>query len=185
MPHRAFRLTVFHFQIGNRSAQFRVPVYQALAAVNQVFLIQAYKDFFHRVRQAFVHGEAFTLPVHRVAETAHLTGNGAAGFRFPLPDFIDKRFATVIVTGFTFFGGDFTLHHHLGGDAGVVGACLPQGVFTLHALIADHGIHDGLLEGVTHMQTAGDVRRRDHDAEAFLAFVAIGFKVALLFPVLV
>ena len=34
------------------------------------------------------------------------------------------------------------------------------------------------------MQTAGDVRRRDHD-ETFLAFVAIGFEIALLFPVLV
>ena len=35
------------------------------------------------------------------------------------------------------------------------------------------------------MQTAGDVRRRDHDAETFTAFIAIRLKVALLFPVLV
>ncbi len=67
----------------------------------------------------------------------------------------------------------------------MVSARLPQGIFTLHALVADHGIHNGLLEGVTHMQAAGDVRRRDHDAKAFLAGVAIRFKVALLFPVLV
>ena len=67
----------------------------------------------------------------------------------------------------------------------MVGPGLPQGVFALHALVADHGIHDGLLEGVAHMQTAGHVRRRDHDAEALLALIAIRFEVALLLPVLV
>ena len=185
MPHGAFRLAVFHFQVRNSGAQFRVPVYQALATVNQVFFVQANKDFFHGIGKTFVHSETLALPVNGVAETAHLAGNGAAGFRFPLPNFIDKRFATVVMTGFTFFSGNLTLNHHLGSDTRVVGTSLPQGVFTLHALVANHGIHDGLLEGMTHMQTAGDVRRRDHDAETFLAFVAIGFEIALLFPVLV
>ena len=185
VPHRTFRFAVFHFQVRDSGAQFRIPVYQAFATVNQVFFIQTNENFFHRIGQAFVHGEAFTLPVHGVAETAHLTGNGAAGFRFPFPDFVDESFAAVVVTGFTFFCGNLALNDHLGSDPGVVSTDLPQGVFALHALIADHGIHDGLLEGVTHMQTAGDVRRRDHDAETFLAFIAIRLKVALLFPVLV
>ena len=38
---------------------------------------------------------------------------------------------------------------------------------------------------MTHMQTAGDVRRRDHDAEGLFAFIAVRFEIALLFPVLV
>ena len=185
MPHRAFRLAVFHFQIGDSGAQFRVPVDQALAAVDQIFFIQADKDFFDGVGQAFVHGKALALPVHGVAQAAHLAGNGAAGLRFPLPDFIDKGVATVVVAGFTFFGGNLTLNHHLGSDTRVVGTGLPQGVFTLHALVANHGIHDGLLEGMTHMQTAGDVRRRDHDAEGLFAFIAVRLEIALLFPVLV
>ena len=185
MPHGAFRLAVFHFQIGNRGAQFWIPVNQALAAVNQVFFVQADEDFFHGVGKAFIHGEALALPVHGVAETAHLTGNGAARFRFPLPDFVDERVATVVVAGFPFFSGNFTLNHHLGRDTRVVSPRLPQGVFTLHALVADHGVHDGLLESMTHMQTAGDVRRRDHDAEGLFAFIAVRLEIALLFPVLV
>ncbi len=60
---------------------------EAFAAVDQVFFVQANKDFFHGIGKPLVHGEALALPVHGVAETAHLTGNGAAGFRFPLPDF--------------------------------------------------------------------------------------------------
>lgn len=89
------------------------------------------------------------------------------------------------MAGFTFFGGNLTLNHHLGSDTRVVGTGLPQSVFTLHALVANHGIHDGLLEGMTHMQTAGDVRRRDHDAEGLFAFIAVRLEIALLFPVLV
>ena len=185
VPHGAFRLAVFHFQVRNSGAQFRVPVDQTLATVDQIFFVQANKDFFHGIGKTFVHSEALALPVNRVAETAHLTGNGAAGFRFPLPNFVDKRFATVVVTGFTFFSGNLTLNHHLGSDTRVVGTGLPQGVFTLHALVANHGIHDGLLESMTHMQTAGDVRRRDHDAEGLFAFIAVRFEIALLFPVLV
>ncbi len=158
-------VAVFHFQVGNRGAQFRIPVHQAFAAVNQVFFVQAHEDFFDRVGEAFVHGEALALPVHGVAQAAHLAGDGAAGFRLPLPDFVDERVATVVVTGFTLFSGNLALNHHLGGDTGVVSTRLPQGVFALHALVADHGVHDGLLEGMAHMQTAGDVRRRDHDAE--------------------
>ena len=185
MPHGTFRFAVLYFQVRDGGAQFRVPVDQALAAINQVFFVQANEDFFYRVGQAFIHREALALPVDGVAEAAHLAGNGAAGFRFPLPDFIDEGIAAVVVAGFTFFSGNLTLNHHLGSDTRVVGTGLPQGVFTLHALVANHGIHDGLLEGMTHMQTAGDVRRRDHDAEALLAFITIRFEIALLFPVLV
>ncbi|MNE30330.1 hypothetical protein D3C80_1238380 [compost metagenome] len=67
----------------------------------------------------------------------------------------------------------------------MVGTGLPQGIFTLHALVTDHGVHDGLLESVTHVQAAGNVRRRDHDAEAFLAGITIWLEVTLVFPVIV
>jgi hypothetical protein len=33
-----------------------------------------------------------------------------------------------------------------------------------------------VAEGVTHVQAAGDVRRRDHDAEGVFAGVAVGLK---------
>ncbi|MNT71269.1 hypothetical protein D3C72_2097360 [compost metagenome] len=60
-------------------------------------------------------------------------------------------------------GGQLALNHHLGGDAGVVGARLPEGVATLHAAEADQRVHDGVVEAVAHMQAAGHVRRRNHD----------------------
>jgi hypothetical protein len=53
----------------------------------------------------------------------------------------------------------------LGGDAGVVGARLPQRVVAAHAVVARQRIHDRLVEAVAHVQGAGDVRRRQQDAE--------------------
>ena len=79
------------------------------------------------------------------------------------------------MASFIFFCGDLALNHHLGRDTGMVGTGLPQGIFTLHALVAGHGVHDGLLERVAHMQAAGNVRRRDHDAETFQAGIARRF----------
>jgi len=65
---------------------------------------------------------------------------------------------TVLALGF-----ELALHQHLGGDTGVVGARLPQGVATLHAAETDQGVHDSVVETMAHVQAAGDVRRRDHD----------------------
>ena len=70
--------------------------------------------------------------------------------------------------------GQFPLHDVLGGDAGVVGAGQPQGGIALHPLAADRGVDERVLEGVAHVERAGDVGRRDHDAERLAALVASG-----------
>jgi hypothetical protein len=55
-------------------------------------------------------------------------------------------------------------HHHLRGDAGVIGAGLPQRVIALHAPPADQHVLQRVVERMTQMQAAGDVGRRDDDA---------------------
>ena len=56
------------------------------------------------------------------------------------------------------------LDHHLGGDAGVVGAGLPQHVLAAHALEAAQDVLQRVVERMAHVQRAGDVGRRDDDA---------------------
>ena len=56
------------------------------------------------------------------------------------------------------------LDHHLGRDAGMVGAGLPQHVLAAHALEAAQDVLQRVVERVAHVQRAGDVRRRDDDA---------------------
>ena len=73
------------------------------------------------------------------------------------------------------------LHHHLGGNAGMICAWLPECPPTLHALLADQDVSQGVLETVPHVEAAGDIGRRQHDAERFT--VALGLKAAFLLPV--
>ena len=61
------------------------------------------------------------------------------------------------------------LDHHLGGDAGMVRARLPQHVAAAHALEAGEDVLQRVVERMAHMQRAGDVRRRDDDRERLRA----------------
>ncbi len=152
-----------HLEIRQRGVQHGVPVDQALAAVDQPFLVQRDEDLGDRGRQPLVHGEAVAAPVHRVAQPAHLPADGAPRLLFPFPDPGDEGLAADV--GATLAGGvELAFHHHLGGDAGVVRARLPQCAVTAHAVVARERVHERVLEGVAHVQRAGDVRRRDHDA---------------------
>ena len=78
---------------------------------------------------------------------------------------------------------ELALDHDLRGDAGVVGARLPQRVVAPHAVVADQRVHQGVLEGVAHVQRAGDVGRRQHDAVGVgLPGSVGGLEIAVRFP---
>ena len=74
------------------------------------------------------------------------------------------------------FFGEFAFDHHLGGDAGVVGAGEPEGVFAAHAVPADGDVDLGVLEHVAHVEDAGDVGRRDDEREDLGARLGDGAK---------
>ena len=95
---------------------------------------------------------------------------------------LDEFFPAQIVTG-QVLAIELPLDHHLRGDAGVVGARLPQRVVAAHAMVACQRIHQRVLECVSHVQAAGDIRRRDHDAVG--RGVSGGLEIALIFPGLV
>ena len=72
----------------------------------------------------------------------------------------------------------------------MVGTDLPQGIETTHAVITNQCVHQRVLEGMSHVQGAGDIRRRQHDgvglalagrletAGAFPMLIPLGFKAA-------
>ncbi|MNI25655.1 hypothetical protein D3C73_793170 [compost metagenome] len=162
VPQETFLVVVFHFEVGNRRVQLGVPVDQALAAVDQAVFVQADESLFNGLREAVVHGEALAAPIYGRTEATDLTADVAAGLILPFPDFLEEFFAAQVVAALA-LGFELTLDQHLCGDTGVVGTRLPQGVATLHAAETDQGVHDRVVEAVTHVQAAGDVRRRDHD----------------------
>ena len=163
MPEEAVFLFRYHFQIGDGGAQHRVPVHQAASTIDESLVVELHEGLDHRRGKALVHGEALVGPVHGCAHPPELLADRPAGHRLPLPHPLDECFSTDVLAGEA-FGVELTFDHHLGGDAGMVAAGLPQGVARPHPLVAGEGIHDGVLEGMPHVQGPGDVGRRDHDA---------------------
>ncbi len=163
-PQEAVLLHVLHFQVGDRGLQHRIPVDQALAAVDQAVLMPAHERLDHRRRRLRVHGEGAARPVAGGAQPAHLPLDGVARLRLPVPDPGDEALAAQRIAALALaFQGQVAADHHLGGDAGVVGAHLPQHVEAAHAVVAHQRVHQRVLEGVAHVQGAGHVRRRQQD----------------------
>ena len=119
----AFR-HVFHFEVGHRRLEDRVPVHQAFLPVDQAVFVQPHEDFVHGGAETLVHGKAFARPVERRAHAPELLRNLSPGVIAPFPDAIDELFASDGVAAYP-LGFELALDDHLGGDAGVVGSHLP------------------------------------------------------------
>ncbi len=69
---------VIDLDVRQRCQAPRAPVDDALSPVDETVVEQPLEDRLHRSGQALIHGEALAVPVHAVAEPAHLTENPAA-----------------------------------------------------------------------------------------------------------
>ena len=163
VPEMAVHLGGLDLQIRDRGLQLAVPVDQPLVLVDQALAVEVDEHLAHRARQALVHGEALARPVGRGAEAMELAADQAAGALLPGPDPLDEPLPPEVAARDAFLR-QLTLDHHLRRDAGVIAARLPQHRATRHAMKADQGVLDGVVEGMAHVQAAGDVRRRDDDA---------------------
>ena len=174
VPQVPFHLDLLHFEVGDGGEQLRVPVDQPLVLVDEALLVELDEDLEHRAREALVHGEALARPVAGGAEPLELVDDGAAGFRLPGPDLLEEFLAPERAPVGLLALHQLPLDHHLGGDAGVVGAGLPEHVAPAHALEAAEDVLQRVVERMPHMQRARHIGRRDHDG--------IGFGVAPFRP---
>ena len=195
VPHVACDLDILYLKVGDRGFKMRIPVHQPLAAVDQTLVVHLNKDLDDGVVEigrvlvpgagvalGACHGEGGALEITGGAETLQLFDDGAAGFLFPFPDLLEELGAGEI-GAFLAVLGQFTLYHHLGCDACVVGAGLPERVIALHPLPADQDVLQRVVEGMTHVQDAGNVRRGDHDAVGVAALgVCARAEATGLFP---
>ena len=162
---RALAFDLQHFQIGNRGLELRVPVHEPLGLVDQPLAVQAHEHLGHRLRQTLVEGEALAAPVAAGAQPLELADDGAARLGFPFPDALEERLAPHGAAVRQLALGELALDHHLRGDAGVIRAGLPEHVLALHAPVAAQDVLQRVVERMAHVQVAGDVRRRNDDAE--------------------
>ena len=165
-------------------SSFGVPVHQPLVFVDQAFAVQLDEHLHDGARQALVHREAFARPVAGSAEALQLIDDDAAALGLPLPDAFEEFGAAHVAAARLLPFHQLPLDHHLGGDAGMVGAGLPQHVAAAHALEAAENVLQRVVQRVAHVQRARHVRRRDHDGErrGVFSFRAAGLERAALLP---
>ena len=184
MPQLPLHLDLLHFEVGDGGQQLGVPVDQPLVLVDEALPVELHEHLEHRARKSLVHGEAFARPVAGGTQALELLDDGAARFRLPRPHLFEEFFAPERAPAGLLALHELALDHHLGGDAGVIGAGLPQHVAAAHALEAHQHVLEGVVERMAHMQRAGDVGRRDDDGirPGIAPFRPAAAKCARLLP---
>ena len=191
MPHMAFHIPALDFEVGDGRLEVRIPVHQPLVAVDETFIVEVDKDLADRFLHLVVgvvpvaHGEALILPVAGGAEAFQLLDDLSAGLFLPLPDAVDEGLAAQAGAALVSVLGKLALDHHLRGDTGMVRARLPADILAAHTLKPDKDILKRVVEGVAHMQDAGDVWRRDDDRIGLRTRIAGGAEASRLFPALI
>ena len=187
---------ILDFQIRNRGLEMRVPVDQTLAAIDQALVVHLDEDLDHGVMEvAFVtrrrvrrtgHGEGVARPIAGRAKTLELFDDRVAVLVFPLPDLRQEVIAAHIRAAEVRFLFQLLFDLKLGGDTRVVLTGLPKGVEAAHTVPADQDVLKRVVKCVAHVQSAGDIRRRDHDGEGFLAArIRARLESSAFFPSLV
>ena len=78
VPQMAIFLFRDYFQIGDGGVQLWIPVHQAVAAINQSFVIEIDKDFLDHSGKLLIHGEAFTGPIQGGTHASELLRDDSA-----------------------------------------------------------------------------------------------------------
>jgi hypothetical protein len=163
VPELAALLAAQHLEVRERRLQHGVPVHEALAAVDEAFVVEPHEYLGHGARQPFVHREAVARPVDGRAEAAELLRDRVARALLPLPDALDEALPAERLP-VRALALEQPLDDHLRGDTCVIRAGLPERSPAEHAVVARQRIHDRVLQRVPHVQRARHVRRRNHDA---------------------
>ena len=177
MPEVTFLVLVLRFVVRDGRGAAGAPVDDALAAVDEPVVVPVAEDAAHGFGVIGVHGEALVLEVDGASHTTNLLLDDATVLVGPVPARIDERLAAHLKAVLAFVL-ELLVHLGLRGDAGMVGAEDPARGAAAHTRLAHDGVLDGIVERVSHMELARDVRRRDDDR-------AVASAGALLGPALV
>ena len=177
----ALHILIFHFKIRKCRVATGTPVDDIVAFVNQPLFIERDKHLANRLGQTLIHGEAVPLPVQRTAQFFQLFRDGSARFVTPFPHPLHKR-VTAQRLAVSSFRMQLTLDHILGSNSGMVCARLPQGVEPLHTFPASQNILQGIVEGMTNMQTPCNIGRRYDNRKGRFIKRLIGMKIVFFLP---
>ena len=181
VPQVALLVLIFGLVVRDGSGAVGAPVNDALATVDQAVVVPIAEDPAHGLCVILVHGEALVVEVDGAAHALDLLDDDAAVLVGPVPAGVDKLIATNLQAADA-LALELLVDLGLRCDTGVVGAEHPARGLTAHASHTDDGVLDGVVGGVTHVELAGHVGRRNGDGAVAHALTAL--VVAAVEPLL-
>ena len=159
----------------------RAPVDDARRPIDPAPVVELDEGGHHRAVVLRVHREPEPRPVHRRAHQPQLVEDRRADRFVPCVHPRVEGPASELFLARP-FAGQLILDHVLGGDRGVVVAGQEEHLVPGHPLVAGEEVIDGRLEGVPHVQLAGDVRRRKAHRELLPVAVGVGDEQSVRLP---
>ena len=144
-------------------------------------MVPVHKHFTHRAGVFIAHSKLRIRKIDRATHALDLRKNGAAVFARPIPARVQKLFAADLQARNT-FAFELFVNLSLGSDTCVIGTQNPARRAATHALEANIGVLDRVVHGMTHVQNARYIgRRNNHRAvtNTFIALVAAMFHPLL------
>ena len=181
VPEFSGSILMFHFRVADRGLAFRAPVDDLGPFIDPAFLIHLNEYFQNGIGYTFIHRKALSVPVCAAAQFFQLIHDTSAVFFLPFPGFLKEPFSSKVFLVDAFFFQCF-YDFDFGCNAGVVTSRLPKRVIPLHPFLADHDILQRIVQGMAHMQLAGDVRRRHDDRERLFALIHFRMEIFLFHP---
>ena len=181
MPEMALLLHMLYLCVGDGGLANRAPVDDAVALVNVALVVELYKHFLHGLGTALVHGKALSLPVGGGTHLLQLVDDASAILLFPVPGPLQEFLPAQVLLVNAFLLQLFD-DLDLGGDGGVIRSRLPEGVVSLHPLIADQNILHGVVQRVSHVELPGNVGGRHHNGKGLFTAVHFRVKIPVILP---
>ena len=179
---RVVHVHVLDLEVGDRRLVERAPVDDPVGAVDPPAIPEMGEEREDGPDVRLVHREALARVVERGAEAPVLAHDRAPRLLQPLPRARDERLSAEIVPRQPLLR-ELLLDDVLRRDARVVVARLPERVVALHPVPADEDVLQRPVQGVAHVEIAGDVRRRNADHERVVAArTGAGRVQALVLP---
>ena len=172
VPQVALLVLILGLVVRDSGGAVGAPVDDALAAIDQAVVVPVAKDLAHGLGIVLVHGEALVVEVDGAAHALDLLDDNAAVLVSPVPAGVDKLIATNLQAA-NALTLELLIDLGLRGDTGVVGAEHPARGLAAHAGHTDDGILDGVVGGMTHVELAGHIGRRNGDGAVAHALTAL------------
>ena len=181
VPQMALLVLVLGLVVRDGGGAVGAPVNDTLATVDQAVVVPIAEDLAHGLCVILVHGEALVVEVDGAAHALDLLDDDAAVLVGPVPAGVDKLIATNLQAADA-LALELLVDLGLRGDTGVIGSEHPARGLAAHAGHTDDGVLDGVVGGVTHVELAGHVGRRNGDGAVAHALTAL--VVAAVEPLL-